>query len=143
MPNRIKQNLFLGLCYIALSLIIGECHPFSLVSMYDSFPKTACTFYLSDNVGNLMPLQNYFDYKTADLTHNYYAICDKKKIAGGNETETQEQLHEIGKDMLNPLIQQLLIKEIPKKIQIHQVYYFLKNDSICSKEKMMYELESN
>jgi hypothetical protein len=143
MLNRVKQNLFLGLCYILLSLAIGECHPFSLVSMYDSFPKTACTFYLSDDKGTMMPMQQYFADKTADLTHKYYAICESKKIEGGNDAETPEQLREIGKAMLDPMIPELITEMVPLKIQIHQVYYYLKNDSIYSKEKVMYEFKSN
>jgi hypothetical protein len=135
----VRQNISLGLCYIIISLIVGECHPFSLVSMYNSFPDKACTFYLSDSKGTLLPLARYYHYITGDLTHNYNAICRSMGINGGNQAETVEQLHTIAKSMMAILEQRCFSKPVADTVQLHQVYYFLKGDSIRSSDIIIYE----
>ncbi len=134
-----EQNISVGLCYVILSLIIGECHPFSLVDMYNRFPEKACTFYLTDTKGKLLPIENYYHYKTGDLTHNYNAICKSKNITGDNHTLTSEQLHNIGEIMMSQLGQRCFSKPLANTIQLHQIYFFLKNDSIQSNDIIMYE----
>lgn len=135
----IKPNISLGLFYVIICLIVGECHPFSLVSMYNSFPDKACTFYLSDSKGRLLPLKSYYHYITGDLTHNYNAICRSMNMNGGNQAETPEQLDSIGKKMMEILEQRRFLKPPVDPIQLHQVYYSLKGDSIHSSDNIIYE----
>lgn len=68
--------------YIIISLVIGEFHPFSRYQMYDSFPLSATSFFLSKPDGKIIPLQEYFNYKTADISHNYATIKAIKKDIG-------------------------------------------------------------
>lgn len=74
MSTTTMKNYSLFLFYVLVSLLIGEFHPFSRYEMYNSFPPTALAFMLTTPNGNIIPLKEYFHYKTADLSHNYSAL---------------------------------------------------------------------
>jgi hypothetical protein len=62
-----------ALVYLTLSLMIGECHPFSRYRMYESLSKEAHLIILRDKEGHLLPLRPYFRLGAADLSHMYDA----------------------------------------------------------------------
>lgn len=66
--------VWLMVLYIVFSLIIGEFHPFSKAEMYNSFPQNAEIITVTDKDGIPLPLNKFFKYSTADLTHNFSAI---------------------------------------------------------------------
>jgi hypothetical protein len=134
-----KQNILFGLCYVILSLLIGDCHPFSLVSMYDSFPESATTFYLSDKKGKLLPLKSYYHYGTGDLTHFYGAFCESKNFSREEEAQSPAQLNAIGEAMISELEQHKFAALPADTVQVHQVYYFFKDGSLHQKDNVIYE----
>jgi hypothetical protein len=139
MFTRILQHIFLGLSYVLLSLVIGECHPFSRVTMYNSFSKDALAFYLSDSTGKLLPVKKYFGYSADDIAHNYWTI---KETSLDYEKETQANLNEIGKAMWAQIAPRALSTQIPHSIQLHRVSYFLKDDSIIQTDIIIYDVAS-
>jgi hypothetical protein len=139
--NSIAGCTLLGVVYILLSLVIGEVHPFTTVPMYNKFPNYAYAYYVSDENGKMLPVGSYFNYNAGNLSHNYVAICESKKIIHGYEVETQDQLSQVGKEMLEQLIAYRR-DSIPAKIlQMHRVNYFLEKDSIKTKDVVMYGME--
>ncbi len=131
----------LGLSYVVLSLLIGEVHPFSLVPMYNNFPNYAYAFYVSDEEGKLLPVNTYFNYGAGDLSHNYVAVCESQKVFHGYNRETSGQLAAVGKVMLQKLYTFKRDSVPAQRLQLHRVNYTLTNDSITSKDVLMYEME--
>jgi hypothetical protein len=143
MLHFIKQNIAVGICYVLLSLFIGECHPFSRVSMYDSFPDKSYTFYLSDNNGQQIPLKKHYRFSTGDLTHFYNAYCETHHISREMNGATVAQLQEIGAAMLAELKEREFLLPVADSIQLHAVYFLLKADSIYTHDILMYAAPNN
>ncbi len=139
MLKKIIPDVSIGVCYVVLSLLIGECHPFSKESMYDSFPDRSYTFYLSDTRGQLLPLKKYYHFTTNELTHVYNAICESRDLNGDREAE---QMQSIGMTLMEELNRRRFAAVPTDSIQLHQVNYFLQNDSIHTKDILMYETGS-
>ncbi len=130
---------FLGVIYLAASLLIGEQHPFTLVPMYNSFQNYAYSFYLSDSTGTLIPFTRHFDCHNDYLSHIYGSVCDKNNIRHGNQIETDEQLKLIGKSMMEELNKHQRSLLPTGIIQLHRVCYFAQGGSMKENDKMMYE----
>jgi hypothetical protein len=77
--SRTNKLLRLGpaIFYIVLSLTLGEVHPFSKFEMYDYFPSSALAFNLREPNGKMLAVNRYFNYHTAEISHNYVAANDK------------------------------------------------------------------
>ena len=80
----LNSTFGLGVLYILISLAIGECHPFSRVEMYNSFPNRAESIALLNSDNKVIPIQQYFNYSSEHLTHNYnnlveYSIATNNK----------------------------------------------------------------
>ena len=125
--NFLVSRFSFGIVYIALSLLIGECHPFSLVSMYDRFPNYACTYYLTDFNQKLIPLKIHFDYNTNNLTHFH------------GSAQSKEPSTIVGKSMMRDLLLHIKNKEVIDSLQLHQVCFSLENDSIVETDEIIYE----
>jgi hypothetical protein len=136
---RLSKNISFGLCYLILCLMVGEVHPFTVVPMYNNFPNWAYAFFVTDIEGKLLPGVKYFKTSSADLSHRYWAICERDRITCGNQTETKEELRKVGEVMLKDLMNNNL-REFPSDtIQLHRVSYYFQNDSILSTNVLMYE----
>ena len=141
MAIKFLRNTLFGVCYITLSLIIGEVHPFTLVPMYNNFPNWAYAFYASDDEGSLLPNNSYFKINSADLAHKYYTICQNNNIRYGDRIETDQELNLVGRLMLNELLDSKANNSFFDKVNIHRVCYFYENDSVNSQDIIMYGSE--
>jgi hypothetical protein len=139
MLKKIIPAVSIGVCYVVLSLLIGESHPFSRELMYDSFPDRSYTFYLSDTHGQLLPLKKFYHFTTNELTHVYNAICESRDLNGEKEAEQHQS---IGKTMMEELSRRRFADVHTDSIQLHQINYFLQKDSIQTNDIMMYETGS-
>lgn len=136
---RLLQNVLVGVVYVVLSLLIGEQHPFTLVPMYSNLPNYAYSFYLSDDKGQILPFAKYFKCADDYPAHTYNAICEDKKISYGNGLETEEQLAEIGKQMIAELKEHQYALLPKGQVQLHRINYFMENDSLKEVDSKMYE----
>ncbi len=138
MKKNAFRGILLGLIYVAISLVIGEQHPFTLVPMYNGFQNYAYSFYMTTADGKLLPFHVYFDCKDDFPSHLYGSICDKIGVNAGNETETDIQLNRVGEDMLLTLKKRHLLPLPKGEIQIHRICYYSENGLIKSRSKKMY-----
>ncbi len=123
------KNISLFTIYVALSLVIGEFHPFSQYEMYSNFPNQATAFYLSAPNGQVIPLQSFFHYKTADISHNYSAI--KQNFSNANDST-------IGAKIFSQLLLHQ-IKNLPyDTIQLNKVEFSIAG-ALNKKTETMYE----
>lgn len=138
MKKNAFRGIYLGLFYVAFSLVIGEQHPFTLVPMYNGFPNYAYSFYMTTANGKLLPFKNYFKCKDDYPSHLYGSICDKNGINAGNEMETDTQLAIVGKAMLATLKKQPKQPLPQGEIQIYRICYYSEVNKIKSRTKKMY-----
>lgn len=94
------RNLGPAIFYIALSLILGEVHPFSKFEMYDYFPSSALAFNLREPNGKMLAVNHYFNYRTADISHNYVAANDKYS---GIEQDSLKRRILVGESIINQI----------------------------------------
>ena len=136
MHSFFKHSLF-GICYIIISLLVGEIHPFSRETMYDSFPNLAVTFYLNDSAANLLPVKKYFAYNTDAITHNYHNI---EEIMGYQQVETKQRLQEVGRKMWLQIMPRAYPTTDTHGITIHRVSYFMVNNSLQQNDEILYQV---
>lgn len=137
------KNLLLlvcpGLCYVLLSLIMGDNHPFGLETMYSSFPIVTSTFSLTDGRGDLLPIERYYHYSSADLSHYYASVCLSKKTAGNDESRNDSLSRAIGREMFEELARNRFASLPRGNIQLHQIDFYLQGDSIHNRDKILYD----
>lgn len=87
--------------YVVLSLLVGEVHPFTRVSMYDSFPNWAYVFYLKDGQGNILFFrkEKRLPVDAGGLAHTFYSYNNQHGIVYGNGNEDEQRLLEVGNYM--------------------------------------------
>lgn len=95
-----KYKIYFGI--IIFTFIIGEFFPFSHYPMYNNFPNYAYTFYIKDQNGEL--LGDNMPISVAGFSHIYVSECIDEQIKFGNARESQEDLQEIGKNMINQVL---------------------------------------
>lgn len=140
-PNmfiRIVRRTVLGSVYILLSLLIGECHPFSRVTMYNSFSSSSYAFYLSDSTGRLLPFKTYFDYSADDVGHNYWVVNDLYPDSSGIETASVR--YKRGTVLWQKIAAHARTAALPGSMQIHRVAFYLKGDSIAKTDMVIYNI---
>jgi hypothetical protein len=135
------SSFYLGLIYIALSLCVGEQHPFSLVGMYSQFSDEVYSFYLTDNSGALLPLNQYFDCKNDFPSHLYESVCDAKGVATGHRRESISELALVGKSMLSTLRKHQKQTTQNDVLIIHRNVFFIDSSTIKSVDTKMYETD--
>jgi len=133
----LKHSLF-GFFYIIISLLVGEFHPFSRETMYDSFPNLAVTFYLSDSTGNCLPVKKFFAYNTDAITHNYHNIEERM---GYQKAETKQGLHEVGREMWLQIVPHALTSTVTHGVAIHRVSYFMLNNTLQQNDEILYQVQ--
>lgn len=63
-----KISLFyLGALYIVLTLLVGECHPFSSYPMFSSFPAQGEFVYVSNTKNEIISARKNFNYTTDEM----------------------------------------------------------------------------
>jgi hypothetical protein len=124
----------LFLIYVALSLAAGEFHPLSRYDMYNAFPPEAYAFSLTNQHFECLPLVNYFRYKTADLSHNYYAI---EAIFDGTSSADIDSL--IGKMLFSQLMDYQKSPLPERVIRLNKVVLRAGKDSLEKTTNVMYE----
>lgn len=136
----VKSSTFIiALIYLIGVLIFGEAHPFSKFPMYSSFANWAYVFYVTDFNDSLIPCKK-LNTTGGKLGHNFYAICNKKNIEYGDGMESNADLKKVGSEMMQLLLKKPEnSKKSKEKLKLWRTYYYLKNDSMLQKNKLMYE----
>lgn len=98
--RKILDYVGLFAVYCAISLSVGEQHPFSRFPMYNSFPNWSYAFYLTDVSGEMIPWWHAFEVDAGHIAHRFYGICQHYGIAYGHGMETEEELKFIGTELL-------------------------------------------
>lgn len=129
----------IGISYIILCLLIKEQHPFTLVPMYNHFEDYAYSIRLTDSKGSLIPLQTYYRLNGGDLTHKYYTIKDKVTVNCTPRAETVEDLHKIGRLMMDDLLRSEKKKPAVAGLQLHLICHYMVGDSILTDDRIIYE----
>jgi hypothetical protein len=124
-----------GLLYVVLSLIIGEYHPFSRETMYDSFPNLAIVCYLRNSQGEIVPVKKKFHYTADNITHNYWNILEK--IADKNK---EMSLKEVGANLWTQIAPHAYHSTILDGLAIHRISFFIRNDSIIQNDEILYQV---
>lgn len=129
-----KKSFYAGsLVYIAFSLIFPEFHPFSKSDMYSSFPDKAEVVAITDTSENVLPLTEYFNYNTDNLTHNYHTIQELTKDGNWD--------FKLGGLLWQQLFQYQL-KPIPRKYkQLRLITIYYNKGKLNSTSKILYEIE--
>jgi hypothetical protein len=83
----------------AISLIVGQFHPFSRFPMYSSFPPTAELYYLADETGKPLPSLKTLGIFGPELKQRVEHQCE----AYGAQTSQPEQLNRAGNAVLGHL----------------------------------------
>ncbi len=136
----VKSSTFIiVLIYLIGVLSFGEAHPFSKFPMYSSFANWSYVFYITDFNDSLIPCKK-LNTTGGKLGHNFYAICNKKNIEYGDGMESNADLKKVGFEMMQLILNKPQNSQIrTKKIKLWRTYYYLKNDSMLQKNKLMYE----
>lgn len=133
------RSLTLGICYVILSLCIGECHPFSREPMYDRFPAQAYTFYISDSQNAVLPLARYTHMTTDAITHFFNAWCEHRNISTDSLVKNERLYEEAG----NAIATEIRKHQYPERplgnFTVHEVFYAVQDDTIMHIDKSMYE----
>ena len=129
------KSYALAIVYILISLFVGECHPFTRVPMYNSFPNYAYAFYLADSTDKPA---FFYKYISSDLSHQYFSIAQRLNIRNGHQVETSEELTRIGKIMMENIINNDS-KNFPKgRMELRRVAFAFEGDSIVKKDLILY-----
>lgn len=133
--SKVYNNVKFGLFYVLLSLIIGECHPFSRETMYNTFPNLAVVCYLRGEKGVLVPVKKNFSYSIDAITHNYWNILEKTENKKDNRTHA-----EFGSQLWNQIAPHAYNSTVLKRLTIHRMSYFLRNDTIIQNDTVLYQI---
>jgi hypothetical protein len=68
--------------------------------MYDYFPSSALAFNLREPNGKMLAVNRYFNYRTADISHNYVAANDKYR---GIEQDSLKRRILVGESIINQI----------------------------------------
>ena len=120
-----------------ISITVGEIHPFSRETMYNSFPNLAVTFYLNDSTAKLLPVKKYFACNTDAITHNYHNI---EEIMGYQQAKTKQGLQEVGRKMWLQIMPHAYPATVIHGITIHRVSYFMANNSLQQNDEILYRV---
>lgn len=104
--------------YIALSLLVGEIHPFSRFEMYDSFPSEALAFRVVDGSGKTLPCKELFGLRTADLSHGYAAA---RNHLSKHETDSVVLMARISESMMAQLLERAEYSKLPDTVELNIV----------------------
>ena len=127
-------SLFPSIFYIALSLIIGDVHPFSRYEMYNSFPSTALAISATDKNGKLLPIQDYFKYSSFSLLHSYYALLPSVQQYYTNPDSIQYHTVKIVVENMLPYAK----VPLPKSIQFHFQIFHTQGSQIQINDKLLF-----
>ncbi|MBS1624592.1 MAG: hypothetical protein JST83_11265 [Bacteroidetes bacterium] len=139
MLKKVIQSLSLGICYVILSLCIGECHPFSRVSMYDSFPQDAYTFYISDGQNAVLPLTRYSRMTTDGVTHFFNAWREYRKVSADTLMKNERLYAEAGQAIAREIRKHQYANHPLGDFRVHEIFFFAQGDTIKNEDKVMYE----
>ncbi len=136
----VKSSTFIiALIYLIGVLIFGEAHPFSKFPMYSSFVNWSYVFYITDANDMLIPCK-VLNTSGENLGHNFYSICQEKKVAYGDGMESNSDLKKVGFEIMQMVLKKPEnSKRLKEKIKLWRTYYFFKNDSIIHINQMIYE----
>lgn len=112
--------LKLFLCVTLVSLVVGQCHPFSRFPMYSSFPPTADVYYLADESGTPLPTLETLGIFGPELKQRVEHQCQ----AYGAETNKPDALRRAGTAVLGHLAkvnQQNLVDLGIDHLRLHRV----------------------
>ena len=105
--------------------------------MYNSFPDSAESIYLSDSAGTRLAIKKYFSYDADAITHNYHNINDNLKA--GTSLKTTNSLL-TGELMWRQISPHAYKSTNVHGIEIHHLIYFLRNDSILQNDSVLYRV---
>ncbi|MEM7104570.1 MAG: hypothetical protein AAF502_15645 [Bacteroidota bacterium] len=100
--SKILQKSSITLIFVLSSLTIGDFHPFARFNMYSSFPNWAYFFYITDQNEEVIPLQEYFNTFSGELSHDFSAYCNFNSIMMGIDLPPTQN-KSIGDKMLHNL----------------------------------------
>jgi hypothetical protein len=134
-----SSGFIIILIYVIGVIIFGEEHPFSKFSMYNSFADYSYVFYFTDNENKMIKCTDLNTTGT-NLAHMYTTICEKNNFKHGHGMESDSELREIGKQMLNiTKINNLKYTHNNKKDKINRMYFYYEGKVIKCKKQEMYE----
>lgn len=132
------RQLLLFTSYVLTSLVIGEFHPFSKAEMYNNFPKYADLIVFSNKDNSALNFSKYFDYSTANLTHNEYSA----KQSLPTKLTYNQMNYEIGKllwSQLTPYQQ----KTLPDtSFYLKRIRYSFVNHQLLLTSTKLYEIKN-
>jgi len=121
--------------YIVLSLILGEVHPFSKFEMYDYFPSSALAFNLREPNGKMLAVNRYFNYRTADISHNYVAANDKYR---GIEQDSLKRRILVGESIMTQIRSHSTLQLPNDTVILNMVHIFIGQNGPILKEQSIY-----
>lgn len=134
-----SSTFIISLIYLIGVFVFGEEHPFSKYPMYSSFANWAYVFYITDQNDSLIPCK-VLHTSGGNLGHNFYSICQERKVAYGDGMESNSDLKKVGFEMMQLLSNKPQNSQIrSKKLKLWRIYYYFKNDSIIHKNQLIYE----
>jgi hypothetical protein len=127
--RKVLDSIGVFVAYCAISLAIGEWHPFSKFPMYSSFPNWSYAFYLSDEAEEMIPWWSAFQVDAVHMAHRFYGICQHNGIAYGHGMESAVELRFIGNEMLKS-VQDGYQLPYEKELNLYRRHFFVEGDSI-------------
>jgi hypothetical protein len=125
--------------YIIGVFVFGEAHPFSMLTMYSSFPNYSYVFFFTDDKNKIIK-SSELNAITSNLGHMYATVCEKNKFSYGHGLESDSVLHEVGKQMLNIIkINNSKLIHNNKKVKLNRMYFYYEGNIIKCKKQEMYE----
>jgi hypothetical protein len=125
--------------YIIGVIVFGEAHPFSMLTMYSSFPDYSYVFFFTDDKNKIIK-SSELNAITSNLGHMYATVCEKNKFKYGHGMESDSVLHEVGHQMLNIIkINNSKLKHNNKKVKLNRMYFYYEGKMIKCKKQEMYE----
>ena len=147
--NKIRLNLarlnlyYLFIGYLVISLSIGvEFHPFSRFPMYSSFPNSAYVFFLKNENDSIVPFHKYFSpaKNTGYVAHIFYSYFKYHGYSNVNDYDNPVYLRSAGKEIVRMIVNgENLSKSGFDSLKLYRRNYYLQNDVIQYRDKMMYE----
>jgi hypothetical protein len=133
---------YIAICYLLISLLVGEFNPFTRVPMYNSFPNYAYTFYITDAYGkNLCATNEHLN--SGNLSHIYCSIVSKYNLFYGFRKETKQEMNLVAGEMFNNFKNDSKVKLPKGLIFLRRISFSIENEKLCKQNDLIYTFKNS
>ena len=120
----------MAIIYSAISLAVGEVHPFTTLPMYCEIPDVNTVYFLEDNEGKTIPLINVARVPSAFINKLHTGCANKQGFESGEVTINSEAFKRIGECVyLKTVVQEKVVAQGLPYLQLVMLHCDSKDNS--------------